>query len=36
MFGDQGDSNRCVEKWLDSRYISKVRTTGFDDGLDLG
>lgn len=29
-------SNRCVEKWLDSRYISTVRTTGSDDGLDLG
>ena len=23
----QSDSNSCIEKWLDSGYISKVRVT---------
>lgn len=36
MFWNQADSNRYVDKWLDSGYISKTGITGFNDGLDLG
>lgn len=36
VFWNQVDSNRYVDKCLDSGYISKIGIIGFNDGLDLG
>ena len=32
---DSSGINGRIEKWLDSRYISKVESTEFADGLDM-